>query len=105
MGREIGSDAVTPPAICRNNRVGAIWFRRRALERPKVPYFRVAGWRVSFAAKIAVSSTRFIVTRIMTSSLTCRSILYQDGAGLVLFVIFRYKVAEIVTSWARSKII
>src|SRR5262249_37946592 len=67
--------------------------------------FPVAGWRVSFAAKIAVSSTRFIVTRIMTSSLTCRSILYQDGAGLVLFVICRYKVAEIVTSWARPKII
>src|SRR6516164_1326039 len=42
MGREIGSDAVTPPAICRNNRVGRIWFRHGALEPPKVPYLPVA---------------------------------------------------------------
>ena len=49
--------------------------------------------------------TLFIVTRIMTSSLTCRPILYWDEAGLVLFVIFVTRVAEIVTSWARSKII
>jgi hypothetical protein len=49
--------------------------------------------------------TLFFVTRIMTSSLTCRPILYWDEAGLVLFVIFVTRVAEIVTSWARSKII
>jgi len=41
----------------------------------------------------------------MTSSLTCRPILYWDEAGLVLFVIFVTRVAEIVTNWARSKII
>jgi hypothetical protein len=49
--------------------------------------------------------TLFFVTRIMTSSLTCRPILYWDEAGLVLFVIFVTRVAEIVTNWARSKII
>src|SRR5262249_54295 len=48
---------------------------------------------------------RFIVTRIMPSSLTCRPILYWDEAGLVLFVIFVTRFAEIVTSRARSKII
>jgi hypothetical protein len=38
--------------------------------------------------EIAARSTRFIVTRIMTSPLTCRPIFYWDEAGLVLFVIF-----------------